>query len=174
MTQNGTFRGVVLWVCLLIAGLALLLVNDNWWHEFIRKSFSYNGEDYYKTEGAVLREHYGKGLFLTLAYPFSSWLIVAFVTVTLIPHERITFRIIAALAGLYLLYILLYAGTKSYDLYQGTFDNKERVIAISASGIGRLVGVALGGWLAVRLDVFGRVSALLQKKPYQRQTHQLR
>lgn len=174
MARGMTFQGVTLWVVLLFVGLAALLAHNLLWYDFIRGNFAYNGEDYYKTIGGVIREDYWKGLFLTIGDPFSFWLIVAFVTVTLIPHERITFRIIAALAGLYLLYILLYAGTKSYDLYQGTFDNKERVIAISAAGIGRLVGVALGGWLAVRLDVFGRISALLQKNPYQRQTHQLR
>lgn len=174
MTQNSTFRGVALWVCLLIAGLALLLVNDNWWHEFIRKSFSYNGEDYYKTEGAVLREHFGKGLFLTQAYPFSSWLIVSFTLLMLTPHEKVIYKIIAGLTLLYLLFILLYTVEKSYQLAKGTFDNSYRVIAIGGAGIARVMGIALGGWLAVRVDVLGRLNALLARTTYRKEAHQLR
>ncbi|HNR55794.1 MAG TPA: hypothetical protein PKJ19_11555 [Flavobacteriales bacterium] len=174
MTKNGTVRSVVLWVCLLIAGLALLLVSDNWWHEFIRTSFSYNGEDYYKTEGAVLREHFGKGLFLTVAYPFSSWLIVSFTLLMLTPRERVIYKIIGGLALLYLLFILLYAGEKSYQLANGTFDNSYRVVAISGAGVARVLGIVLGGWLAVRLDVYGRLNALLARASYRKEAHQLR
>lgn len=174
MTKNGTVRGVALWVCLLIAGLALLLVNDNWWHEFIRTGFSYNGEDYYKTEGAVLREHFGKGLFLTVAYPFSSWLIVAFTLLMLTPHEKVIYKIIAGLTLIYLLYIFIYTGEKSYQLAKGTFDNSYRVIAISGAGIARVLGIVLGGWLAVRVDVYGRLNALLARTTYRKEAHQLR
>ncbi|HMZ47820.1 MAG TPA: hypothetical protein PLP28_02485 [Flavobacteriales bacterium] len=174
MSERSTAIGVVLWIAILLVGFGLIICHNVWWHEFIRTSFSYNGEDYYKTIGAVLREDYDKGLFLYTAEPFSFWLVVAFIVLSLLPHERVTVRIIMGLTGLYLLYVLLYVGTKSYDLYTGTFDNKERVVAIGSAGISRLIGVAIGCWLAIKVDAFGRINALLQRTKYQRPTHQLR
>lgn len=171
MVDSGSYRGVVLWLALLLAGLALLLVHNQLWDEFIRTSFSNNGEDYYKTEGAVLREHFGRGLFLILADPFSFWAIASFVLMMLAPHEKVIYKIIAGVTLVYLLYILLYAGEKSYQLAKGTFDNSYRVISISGAGIARVLGVILGGWLAVRIDVFGRLNARLARAGYQRETH---
>jgi hypothetical protein len=174
MAGNGSYRGVLLWIVLLIAGLALLLVHDQLWYEFIRTGFSNRGEDYYKTEGAVLREHFGKGLFLILADPFSFWLIASFVLLMLAPHEKVVYKIIAGVTLVYLLYILVYTGDKSYQLANGTFDNSYRVISIGGAGLARVLGIALGGWLAVRMDVFGRLNALLARANYQKDTHQLR
>ncbi len=168
-----TSRGILLWIVLLFIGLAALIAHNIAWHEFIRNSFADQGEFYFKSEGLILREDFSKGLFLTVLDPTTFWFIIAFTTFSLLPHERVTVQIVGILSCLYLIGILLYGGTKTYDLYQGTFDNKERVIAIVSEGIARLAGVLVGVWLAMKLDVYGRLTALISKTRYVKQTHRL-
>ena len=174
MSRQSTLRGIFLWVLLLAAGLALMMAHGILWHEFIREGFEYNGENYFKTEGAVIREHFWRGLFLTLGDPFTFWLILAFVTLSLSPPEKFIHRSLTGITLLYLLMILWYTGTKSYELMNGTFENTERVIAIGGAGIARVIGAMSGGWLAVLLDAFGRLNALLSRSIYQKPAHQLR
>ena len=168
-----TPHGILLWIVLLFIGALALLAHNLLWYEFIRTSFAEQGEFYFKSEGLIMQEDFWKGLFLTVADPATFWLLIAFTTLTLIPHERVTFQIIGILTCLYLVGILFYGSTKTYDLYQGTFNNEERVISIVSSGIGRVLGVVVGAWLAVKADVYGRLNAILSKAPYVKQDHRL-
>ena len=173
MAGGMTYRGIGLWLVLLFLSVAALVAHNLLWYDFIRTGFADQGEYYYKSAGLVLREDFWKGLFLTVGDPLTFWFLVAFTTLSLLPHERITFQIVGILTCLYLVFILLYGGTKAYDLYQGTFDNKERVIAIVSAGIGRVLGVVVGAWLAVMWDVYGRLNAIISKVPYVKQIHRL-
>jgi hypothetical protein len=173
MNERRTILGVAVWVGILLAGLGMLLGHNVWWNDFISTSFSNNGEDYYQSIGAVLRENFGKGLLLYTAEPFTFWLIVTVTFLSLLPHERIIVRLVLGIAGVCALYALLYVGFKTYDLYSGTFDNKERIIAIGSRGISRAAAIAIGCWIAQRIDVYGRISALLQRSKYQKAIHHL-
>jgi hypothetical protein len=166
-------RGVALWFALLIVGLGLLGISDILWHEFIRSNFAYRGEAYYKGAGHILREDYLKGLILTVFYPMTFWFLIAFIVMTLVPKEKITTRIIIVLAGVYAALILLYGGMKTYELWAGTFQNQERLIAIVAAGLSRVVGITLGCWLAIKVNAFGRLGALFVAKKYDAQIHSL-
>jgi len=168
-----TYRGIALWVVLLLLGLAILLLHDILWYEFISTGFAHNGEDYYKSEGLILRDDFRKGLLLTVGDPLTFWFLIASITLTLLPQERITFQIVGILTIIYAAGVLLYGATKSYDLYQGTFNNQERVIAMVSVGLGRIVGVLAGAWLARKLDVYGRLTALISRTRYNKQLHRL-
>ena len=173
MATGMTSRGIALWVVLLFIGLAMLLVHNILWHEFISRGFEYNGEDYFKSEGLILRDDFLKGFILTIGDPLTFWFSIAFITLTLLPPERVTFQIVGILTTIYAAGVLLYGVTKSYDLYQGTFDNQERVIAIVSAGLGRIIGVVIGAWLAVQLDAYGRLMALISRARYDKQLHRL-
>jgi hypothetical protein len=173
MKERSTIVGVGLWVVILLSGLGMLLGHNAWWTDFISTSFSNKGEDYYQSIGAVLRENWGKGLLLYTAEPFTFWLILTITLLSLLPAERITTRLVMGIAGVFALYALLYVGFKTYDFYAGTFDNKNRIVAIGSRGISRAAGIALGCWIAQRVDLFGRLTALLQRSKYQSAVHRL-
>jgi hypothetical protein len=173
MKERSTIVGVGLWVVILFSGLGMLLGHNAWWTDFISTSFSNKGELYYQSIGAVLSENWGKGLLLYTAEPFTFWLILTITLLSLLPAERITTRLVIGIAGVFALYALLYIGFKTYDLYAGTFDNKNRIVAIGSRGISRAAGIALGCWIAKRVDPFGRLTALLQRSKYQSDVHRL-
>lgn len=173
MTKGMTSRGIALWVVLLFLGLAMLLAHNVLWHEFIWNNFTDHGEFYFKSEGLIFRDHFRKGLWLTVGDPTTFWLIVSFFTLTLLPQDRVIFQIFGILAVIYAVGIVLYGVTKSFDLYEGTFDNRDRVIAIVSAGFGRILGALLGAWSARKLDVYGRLIALIARTTYDKQLHRL-
>ena len=173
MTNGMNSRGLALWVVLLFLGLMILWAHNIMWYEFIWYNFTDHGEFYYKSEGMIFRDDFKKGLLLTVADPTTFWVILAFITTTLLPQERVIFQIFGVFAVIYAVGIVLYGTTKSYDLYQGTFDNSDRVIAIVSAGFGRILGALLGAWSAWKLDVYGKLTALIARTKYDKQLHRL-